>query len=238
MEEADALCNRVGIMVGGVLRCIGSSQRLRSRYGHGFQIEIGFQIPTIEEIDTTMKEILSNIEIFVNNVNNDNDYPLTKKEFDQVLIASNKSHWNERISLIGSGADIFAHLESSKSISAKYLANWWILENCYDNLSTFLVEHFKVFYLRERQVSKVRVEVPNGDEATEGIVSTSSSSFKTLEEKAYKLRLSEMFGALEKRKDVLRIQEYSISQTSLEQIFNYFASQQEEETGVATGISR
>lgn len=45
MEECEALCTRIGIMVGGVLRCLGSSQRLRSKYGHGYQIEIGMVIP-------------------------------------------------------------------------------------------------------------------------------------------------------------------------------------------------
>jgi ABC-type multidrug transport system ATPase subunit len=33
MDEAEALCGRIGIMVGGRLRCIGSAQRLRHRYG-------------------------------------------------------------------------------------------------------------------------------------------------------------------------------------------------------------
>jgi ATP-binding cassette, subfamily A (ABC1), member 3 len=50
MEECEALCTRIGIMVGGVLRCLGSSQRLRTKYGHGFQIEIGMAIPSAEDI--------------------------------------------------------------------------------------------------------------------------------------------------------------------------------------------
>jgi ABC-type multidrug transport system ATPase subunit len=50
MEECEALCTRIGIMVGGVLRCLGSSQRLRTKYGHGFQIEIGMVIPSVDII--------------------------------------------------------------------------------------------------------------------------------------------------------------------------------------------
>ena len=50
MEECEALCTRIGIMVGGVLRCLGSSQRLRTKYGHGFQIEIGMVIPSADVI--------------------------------------------------------------------------------------------------------------------------------------------------------------------------------------------
>lgn len=46
-----------------------------------------------------------------------------------------------------------------------------------------------------------------------------------------------MFGLIEGSKTQLRIQEYSIAQTSLEQIFNQFAAQQEEEKGPAAGLS-
>jgi ATP-binding cassette subfamily A (ABC1) protein 1 len=45
-----------------------------------------------------------------------------------------------------------------------------------------------------------------------------------------------MFGDIEGNKAAIGIQEYSICQTSLEQIFNQFASQQEEEQGSAAGI--
>ena len=49
-----------------------------------------------------------------------------------------------------------------------------------------------------------------------------------------------MFDLLESQREVLKVQEYSVSQTSLEQIFNQFASLQEEEDsniieGTATG---
>ena len=49
-------------------------------------------------------------------------------------------------------------------------------------------------------------------------------------------KLGQMFGKVEGAKNQLFIQDYSISQTSLEQIFNQFAAQQEEETGQAVGI--
>ena len=39
MEECEALCQRIGIMVGGRLRCLGSSQHLKTRFGKGFQFE-------------------------------------------------------------------------------------------------------------------------------------------------------------------------------------------------------
>ena len=33
MEECEALCNRIGIMVGGKFRCLGSAQHLKNKVG-------------------------------------------------------------------------------------------------------------------------------------------------------------------------------------------------------------
>ncbi|ETO28442.1 hypothetical protein RFI_08694, partial [Reticulomyxa filosa] len=40
MEECEALCHRIGIMVLGQLRCLGTAQRLKSRYGKGYQLDM------------------------------------------------------------------------------------------------------------------------------------------------------------------------------------------------------
>ncbi|KAK8955097.1 ABC transporter A family member 1 [Platanthera zijinensis] len=40
MNEAQALCTRIGIMVDGKLRCIGSPQHLKSRYGNHLELEL------------------------------------------------------------------------------------------------------------------------------------------------------------------------------------------------------
>ena len=40
MEECEALCNRLAIMVGGRLVCIGASQELKQRFGAGYDIPI------------------------------------------------------------------------------------------------------------------------------------------------------------------------------------------------------
>ncbi|XP_030747414.1 ATP-binding cassette sub-family A member 5-like [Sitophilus oryzae] len=55
MEEADALCSRVGIMVKGELRCLGSTQHLKNLYGAGYTLEMklkgGESTPTSETGD-------------------------------------------------------------------------------------------------------------------------------------------------------------------------------------------
>lgn len=49
MEEADILSDRIGIMAKGRLRCIGTSIRLKSRFGTGFIANISFS----DQIDTS-----------------------------------------------------------------------------------------------------------------------------------------------------------------------------------------
>jgi len=40
MEEAEALCTKIGIMVHGQFRCFGSAQYLKDKYGVGCEVEV------------------------------------------------------------------------------------------------------------------------------------------------------------------------------------------------------
>ncbi|NXY75912.1 ABCAA protein, partial [Glareola pratincola] len=56
MEEAEAVCDRVAIMVSGQLRCIGSIQYLKNKFGKGYLLEIKVKDP--EHTDLLHAEIL------------------------------------------------------------------------------------------------------------------------------------------------------------------------------------
>merc|ERR1712161_49040 len=59
MEECEALCPRIGIMTAGNLRCLGSAQQLKSKFGKGYQIEM--KIKNVENTDNDYVEILSGL---------------------------------------------------------------------------------------------------------------------------------------------------------------------------------
>lgn len=40
MEECEVLCTRMAVMVNGRLRCIGSSQHLKNKFGDGYTLLI------------------------------------------------------------------------------------------------------------------------------------------------------------------------------------------------------
>ena len=77
----------------------------------------------------------------------------------------------------------------------------------------FFNQHFTGAQLVERQGGKLRFRLP-----------------------VAVMPVSDAFELMQNNKDRLGVQEYSLSQTTLEQIFNQFAAQQEEETGGAVGI--
>nr|XP_033818311.1 ATP-binding cassette sub-family A member 5 isoform X2 [Geotrypetes seraphini] len=53
IEEVDALCDRVAILVSGQLRCIGTVQHLKSKFGSGYYLEV-----KVAEMAEVQKELL------------------------------------------------------------------------------------------------------------------------------------------------------------------------------------
>ena len=39
MEEAEALCTKMGIMVKGEFKCFGGATHIKDKYGTGFELE-------------------------------------------------------------------------------------------------------------------------------------------------------------------------------------------------------
>uniref|UniRef100_A0A672MA86 Cholesterol transporter ABCA5 n=1 Tax=Sinocyclocheilus grahami TaxID=75366 RepID=A0A672MA86_SINGR len=60
MEEAEAVCDRVAIMVSGQLRCIGSIQHLKGKFGRGYSLEINLreELTGLQQVALLHKEIL------------------------------------------------------------------------------------------------------------------------------------------------------------------------------------
>jgi len=63
MEEAEALCSRVAIMIGGKIRALGSVQHLKNKFLGGYSIELHCKYhSTNSQIDFVKGEILNHFE--------------------------------------------------------------------------------------------------------------------------------------------------------------------------------
>ncbi|GMF36770.1 unnamed protein product [Phytophthora fragariaefolia] len=174
MEECEALCSRVGIMVGGRLRCLGSVQHLKSRFGDGLVFDVKLDMPTVDELMILRQRIFSGGSEFV-----------TPIELEDKCRAFGNTELAERVT---------ASHPTGYSLAAAMERDGFVME-------------------RQNDFARFKVRSRNNE-----------------------VKLSTMFALVEDVKTKMHIREYSVSQTTLEQIFNSFASQQEEEQGVARGV--
>jgi len=200
MEEAEALCSRIGIMVGGRLRCIGSNQHLKARFGGGYQLETRLQRPDNELVSRFMAQW--NLP-----------EPVTVEAIGELC---NRLGRPQRVNVFHEDSEeghaITDMLLKEGQVPAIMFAEWWLMEDRADALKAFCNKHFTGTAVLERQDRSIRFSLPPN------------------------LRLSVIFRQLEGEREVLQLEEYGISQMSLEQIFNNFAAQQDEETGPVRNI--
>ncbi|KAL4490757.1 hypothetical protein ABPG72_021811 [Tetrahymena utriculariae] len=192
MEEAEALSTRVAIQVEGILKCIGSIQQIKDKFGEGYEVEIKLKIPTEQELI----QKLHSYGISQSQVKEQIHY----RELEQYLKKMNAFNLYEQINDQGNGKQLYARLTSDYGVSLLSLAQYVILEQNGENLKAFIenklgeysiIEHFDDFY-RFRIQSEISI--------------------------------GKMFEVFENNKNQLLVENYSVKQASIEQIFNLFAT--------------
>ena len=56
MEEAEALSSKLAIQVDGILKCVGTVQQIKSRFGKGYQLEFKINLITENEIQLYLQK--------------------------------------------------------------------------------------------------------------------------------------------------------------------------------------
>jgi len=215
MEECEALCPRIGIMAGGKLRCLGSSQHLKNRFGQGYQIEMKVKHPDDGDHDVlnATRKILQKLHVIIEDIEGVDLHALaseTNITLDQVKQVCENLTGDDSLSKIinadhPSGYHIFKLANLPVGIAVDELVGFCVEEIRVKAVIDFLTSYHSAI-LRERQDVKVRFEI-----SSDGVT------------------ISSVFAKIEERKEELMIDDYGVSQTSLEQVFNSFAAVAEKE---------
>lgn len=213
MEECEALCPRICIMAGGRMKCLGSAQHLKNRFGKGYQIELKVKQPG--QSDSDLDNVISSLTTSHpdSSSNADAESGIQRELFfnlDQTLIAlqsvSNDDYLSSKVNLDDpSGYFVYKNAASDVGIELKELAAFCVIEMRLRAVENFFQESYPGSILREVQDTRLRYEV-----SSEGT------------------KISNLFLKIEEKKDELNLQDYGISQTTLEQVFNMHAAAEEE----------
>ena len=192
MEECEALCTRLAIMVNGQFKCLGSIQHLKNKYGSGITLQVKVKHLPAESTLCDQSELNKRSRGLFSSFQTANE---------QIKRSGFFSWQHRRSEYSTSTAGV---LPNSKKASRNTVDTPNQRETA--NLHTFISDNFIGAVVVEEHVGTVTYWLPNED------VSWSS-----------------VFRFLEENKEYLGIVDYSVSQTTLEQVFINFAKEQEEE---------
>lgn len=191
-------------------------QHLKNRFGQGYQIEMKVQHPQDADKDVldTTHQILQYFNVVSEDVEEVNLHQLaadTNLHLEQVKAVCEQLTGNDYLSnMLNSnnpnGYHIFKLAESPVGITADELVGFCVEELRVKAVVDFFKSSYSSAILRERQDVKVRFEI-----SSDGVT------------------ISSVFANIEKHKEELNMDDYGVSQTSLEQVFNSFAAVAEDE---------
>ncbi|KAJ6747501.1 ATP-BINDING CASSETTE SUB-FAMILY A (ABC1) MEMBER 3B [Salix koriyanagi] len=189
MNEAQALCTRIGIMVGGRLRCIGSPQHLKTRFGNHLELEI--KPSEVSSVD--LKNLCQTIQSRLFDIPS---HPRRNEESVKRLVSSTP------ISDGVFGEQLSEQLVRDGGIPLPIFSEWWLAIEKFSAIDSFILSSFHGTAFQGFNGLSVKYQLPYSEN----------------------LSLADVFGLIEQNRKQLGIAEYSISQSTLETIFNHFAA--------------
>lgn len=211
------------IVVNGRLRCLGSGQHLKQRFGNGYEVDIKTKLATIDDLSPLINQLQrSNIINTLENIDLNAHNPLSHSENGCGMDLINSVQLQgpldsacaallepNRVGLIApnmDGSNIYDLLQAEGSVPLPTFLEWWIAQDYADKIFSFVEREFPGSILLERSTLH-------------------SFRFRLL---TANVSLATVFGKFEGAKVTLNcIEDYSVGQTTLEQIFNQFAASQD-----------
>merc|ERR1712107_290304 len=145
------------------------------------------------------EDVLKRLEMLTKTTSVD----VTMKDLESVMKEAGRSEWTYKVAKGESGAMIYGTIMNAGAVSRRDLAWWLAVEDRVNGLDEFLAGQFPSRVCHEVNGVKVRYEVPSNQHS-----------------------LGDVFDLVENKKTELNVEDYSISQASLDQIFNQFAAKQ------------
>ena len=137
MEECEALCTQIAIMVNGQLKCFGSTQHLKTKFGEGFTLLVRIGLPslTIAGPEDSSDHLLPNVQPFMDFIESKFRRSVVKDIHEGML------HYHIQDPSV-SLAELFGTMEANKSryFIEDYSVSQTTLEQVFINFARSQVE--------------------------------------------------------------------------------------------------
>jgi len=191
-------------------------KHLKSRYGTGYQIELKVMqaIQDDDDVEVTLATLIhwsrDNTTVEDNEAGNPELFSAVFNLSDTTAVLQHLTGDDYLSSKINgndpAGYLIFKNAKSIVGVDAHELAAFCTAELRLRDIANFFEANYPESEIRDRQDAKMRFEVPSRG-----------------------IKISSIFENIEKNKMVLKLSDYGVSQTSLEQVFNMHAAAAEKE---------
>jgi ATP-binding cassette subfamily A (ABC1) protein 3 len=205
MPEAENLCGRIGIMVDGRLRCLGPAGALRAKFSQGYMAEFKLRTPEPERVQQCLRLMREGGFLTQTGAEDVSRWLLSTDALAGVCAALGDGSRVAMIHPEGAGWALQAQFASRGHAPALQFAEWWRGETLAALLNAWVLQEFPGSQLLERA---------GGD-------------FLRFEVHTHGKPLSALFNALEASKERLQVLYYSMSEMSLETVFNAMVSGQD-----------
>ena len=197
MDEAETLCKRMGIMVNGEFVCLGKANEIKDKYGYGYELNIRIK-PLSEELEE---------KLFLNKYNLDKKLKVNMQNIENILERINKINYINEIQEGRLGEKLLKYIDNSNGISINSLLSWIFYVTNAIKFMNYGKDYFDKIIIEESMDNTFLFKMKKSEENNKSI--------------------GYLFGLFESYKEECYITEYSLQQTSLEQIFNKFAESQD-----------
>ncbi|EAR99563.1 ABC transporter family protein (macronuclear) [Tetrahymena thermophila SB210] len=150
MEEAEALCTRLTIMVNGAFKCLGTLTQIKNKFGQGYEVVVKTEIPK-----QMAEQLLKGINV------SGQQKLTTMDEIQNILTKLGSPQLIKQFDLEGSAKTMFQNINKKKGVTAEQLAEYVCIENDGERIQNFIRTEFGKFSIIEHFSNLYRFKITN-----------------------------------------------------------------------------
>ena len=193
MEEAESLCKKIGILVDGQFKCLGTSDEIKNKEGFGFELNLQIKEPDVNTL----------FQIFRLNLDHINQ-SVGKDSFDEDFNNFGINKYKEQFKPELFGGKLLKELNNKGTLPLKKIVRWMFYVKSVLKLIQKIKEYFETIFCVDYKDNNFAFRIERKRQEGEKTIGF-------------------LFGFIEDNKKKFNVGQFFLQYSTLEQIFNEYA---------------